>query len=83
MGLVMAYFPQYLSIAEHGMVGISSWFILWTSIFSSMQFATYLANAHVKPPFDYVKSGTLRGFKALSALLGHIQAGIQWVCAMT
>ncbi len=82
IGLIVAYFPQYLNIEEHGTTSISSSFILWTSIFSSSQLATYLAHTHVKPPSHCVKNGILRGFKGFSALLGHIQAGTQWVCAM-
>ncbi|KAH8816525.1 hypothetical protein F5884DRAFT_776548 [Xylogone sp. PMI_703] len=82
VGIVLSYIPQYIRIVSGGTFGISSWLVLLTTLFSTTQLASRLANAEAKYAFDCVNSGELRGLKAYSALLGFIQVITQWLCAV-
>ncbi|KAG4441019.1 hypothetical protein IFR05_003474 [Cadophora sp. M221] len=80
--LILAYIPQYVKISNEGTAGISSWFILWTCIFSSSQFGSHLSNRHERKPLELIRSGSLEGVGVFDTFLGLFQAGSQWLANM-
>ncbi|KAH9222641.1 hypothetical protein DL95DRAFT_501997 [Leptodontidium sp. 2 PMI_412] len=62
--------------------GISSWFILWTCLFSSSQFGSHLSNKHERRPMGLIRNGSLEGMRAFTVFLGLFQAGVQWLANM-
>jgi hypothetical protein len=69
---------------RHGTYGISSWTVLITTLFATTQAAAYLHPLIVHEPdvFVDVQSGSLKGFRAFAALLGHVQVLLQCLCAI-
>ncbi|KAH8912976.1 hypothetical protein BR93DRAFT_974400 [Coniochaeta sp. PMI_546] len=80
--VLAAYIPQYLSIITHGTRGISSRFVLFHSLSSTLTLALRLCHPVFYGAFNCVDGGPYAGWKAYSALLGFIQAAVQFVAAI-
>lgn len=74
--------PQYLSISRHGTRAISSRFVLFHCLFSTLTFALRLQHPQFYNAFNCVYNGAYPGWKAYSSVLGFIQADAQFFAAM-
>lgn len=80
--VLAAYIPQYLSIVAHGTRAISSRFVLFHSLSSTLTLALRLCHRVFYGAFNCVDGGPYTGWKAYSALLGFVQAAVQFIAAM-
>ena len=80
--IVAAYVPQYIAIVRHGTHGIASRYILFHSLFSVFTLALRVCHPMFYNAFNCVNGGPYTGWKALSSLLGILQAIVQWLAAM-
>lgn len=80
--VLAAYIPQYLSIVTHGTRGISSLFVLFHSLSSTLTLALRLCHPVFYGAFNCVDGGPYTGWKAYSALLSFIQVAVQFVAAI-
>ena len=82
LSLLLACVPQYYSLLNFGVYGVSPWFMVFTCLFATTQLASRLINPDSIYSFNCVNDGKLRGSDAFSALLGYIQAASQWLGAI-
>ncbi len=77
-----SYVPQYLSILAHGTRAISSRFVLFHSLSSTMTLALRLCHPVFYSAFNCVDGGPYTRWKAYSALLGVVQAVVQFLASI-
>ncbi|CAK7201421.1 hypothetical protein SEUCBS139899_004125 [Sporothrix eucalyptigena] len=80
--IVGAYIPQYMSIIRHGTRGIASRYILFHCLFSICTLGLRVSHYDFYKAYNCVRKGAYKGWWGLSALLGFIQAIVQWLAAM-
>lgn len=82
IAIIAAYIPQYLRIRWEGTKGISPYYMLNHSLFSTTTLALRLSHNVFFAAFNCVVSGELSGWKAYSASLGFVEVIVQWLCSV-
>ncbi|CAK7231423.1 hypothetical protein SEUCBS140593_007917 [Sporothrix eucalyptigena] len=80
--IVAAYVPQYIAIVSQGTFGVSSRYILFHALFSIFTLSVRVCYPIYYDAYNCVDGGPYTGWKALSSLLGMIQAVVQCLCAI-
>jgi hypothetical protein len=90
LSIVIAYTPQVTKIISHrSSQGLSPLFLLFGALCCNLQLTnTLLLVSHAWPNdrervLDLIHSRKLKGFKAFGAVLGLIQAALQWACSVS
>ncbi|ORY71288.1 uncharacterized protein BCR38DRAFT_519720 [Pseudomassariella vexata] len=82
IAIIAAYIPQYLRIRRSGTTGISPYYVLNHSLFSTTTLALRCSHSIFYPAFNCLVSGELQGWKGYSAFLGFLAVIVQWLCAV-
>ncbi|KAI0129974.1 hypothetical protein BJ170DRAFT_295445 [Xylariales sp. AK1849] len=83
IAIIAAYVPQYHRIRKQGTKGISPYYILHHSLFSTTTLALRLSHNVFYVSFNCVVGGDLTGWKGYSASLDFLAVFVQWLCALT
>ena len=85
---VCSYIPQIVRLRQDTTSrGISPYYVLFNVFFSTAQFSELLLCAAfawptaARPVLEQIGDGSLKGLEAFGAVLGLLQAFVQWLCS--